>query len=149
MGISICSHLSQVGAPKQRLRSLLSFNSSSLGGCPNLQAADSRQPCWHPQDLYPGSPHLKPPQMLSNHVRRSICHKKTSLPWMLQGQGEFLGVCCRAVCLSPIKSTNPNSDLYCSLQATPFQTPRHWKSGWLGKHSELTGRYVWMKHARI
>ena len=129
MGISICSHLSQVGAPKQRLRSLRSFNSSSLGGCPNLQAvwttllAPPRLVSWQPNKLLP--PHLKPPQMLSNHVRRSICHKKTSLPWMLQGQGEFLGVCCRAVCLSPIKSTNPNSDLYCSLQATPFQTPRH------------------------
>ena len=130
-----------------------SFNSSSLGGCPNLQAA----PLWFaaqtnsfPRPIWS---HLKCSAITSAEVYAT---KKPHFPgvrstrrvcWRLRECGN------KAVCLSPMKPTSlmwnqiPKSQLrlvlFTSGQPIPDSSPFLGKSGWLGNHSELAGRYGW------
>ena len=158
-GMSICSRLSQVRIPQKNnvVTSLTkrSFNSSSLGGCPNLQAAT-------PVVSGPNELLSTPPisEATSNaqqsHPPKYMPQKNLTSPgvrstrrvcWRLRECGN------KAVCLSPMKPTSlmwnqiPKSQLrlvlFTSGQPIPDSSPFLGKSGWLGNHSELAGRYGW------
>lgn len=136
MRMSICSHLSQVKTPKEQRRSAHEtvLQLFLLGRVP--QPAGCNPVVSGPKELLPRPHSEATSNAQQSHPPKYMPQKNLTSPGC-EAPGEFVGGYGNAE-TKPYafhlwnqppwcgtKSPNLNWDLYCSLQANPFQTPHH------------------------